>query len=349
MNSLGIGDRASYKKSSMQRSQVMVNGLCQKARYSLYVLAETELGAVKQQVVALRPDVLIVDSVQILYNKDIASTPGSVTQVKEVAMQMMEISKTHRITTFLVGHVTKGGELAGPKVLEHLVDTVFEFEGDRQSGYRIIRSIKNRFGTTDDIAIFQMEKGGLVEVVNPSEAFLEQRMRGATGSVVIPTLEGTRPLLVEVQALVSVTSFSTPSRRSTGFDPKRLNLLLAVLEKKMRFVLHDKDVFVSITGGLRLSEPAVDLGVIVAIASSEKNIVANPFAACVGEVGLSGEVRAVPRIESRIKEAINLGFKKMILPSQNLKGISKELSQKIELEGVVHIGEAINKLLNCSN
>ncbi|WP_420421325.1 DNA repair protein RadA [Simkania sp.] len=311
----------------------------------LYLLSETVFSAIRMHVEKLHPDILIVDSVQIVYKDELPSAPGSVTQVRDVAMECMHLSKGLGITTFLVGHVTKSGELAGPRVLEHIVDTVFEFEGDCQHGYRLLRGIKNRFGPTDDVAIFQMVEEGLQEVLNPSLTFMEERMKDSPGSIMIPTLEGTRALLVEVQALVAPSSFASPSRRSTGLDSKRLSLLLAVLEKRMAYRLHALDVFVSVAGGMRISEPAVDLGVVLAIASSYCNRAVPSDTVVVGEVGLAGEVRSVPRIEARIKEAIHMGFKRCYLSEKNLKGINKNLKEKIQLHGITRVEDAIQQLI----
>jgi len=311
----------------------------------LYLLSETVFSVIRSHVEKLHPDLLIIDSIQIVYKDDLPSAPGSVTQVRDVAMECMHLSKGLGITTFLVGHVTKSGDLAGPRVLEHIVDTVFEFEGDRQHGYRMLRGIKNRFGPTDDVALFQMVEKGLEEVLNPSLTFMEERMKEVPGSVMIPTLEGTRALLIEVQALVAPSSFATPSRRSTGLDAKRLSLLLAVLEKRMAYRLHALDVFVSVAGGMRISEPAVDLGVIMAIASSYCNQIIPADTVVIGEVGLAGEVRSVPRIETRIKEAIHMGFKKCILSEKNLKGINKKLKEKIHLHGITRVEQAIEQLV----
>lgn len=311
----------------------------------LYLLSETLFSNIHAHINQLKPDVLIVDSIQILYKQEIPSAPGSVTQVREIAMEFMHLSKGTGIATFLVGHVTKSGEIAGPKVLEHLVDTVLDFEGDRQHGYRMLRSVKNRFGPTDDIAIFQMESTGLVEVSNPSLIFLEERMKDASGSVIIPTIEGTRAILVEVQALVAHSAFATSSRKSTGLDQNRLSLLLAVLEKRMGYQLYQYDVFVSLAGGLKILEPALDLGIVLAIGSSFCNKPIDAKTVVMGEIGLGGEVRSIPRIESRIKEAIHMGFQECILPARNLKGLSKELTQKIELHGIEFVEEAINILI----
>lgn len=311
----------------------------------LYLLSETVFSTIRSHVEKLHPDILIIDSIQIVYKDELPSAPGSVAQVRDVAMECMHLSKGLGITTFLVGHVTKSGELAGPRVLEHIVDTVFEFEGDRQHGYRLLRGIKNRFGPTDDVAIFQMVEEGLQEVLNPSLTFMEERIQDASGSIMIPTLEGTRALLVEVQALVASSSFSSPSRRSTGLDAKRLSLLLAVLEKKMAYRLHALDVFVSVAGGIRISEPAVDLGVVLAIASSYCNRAVPSDTVVIGEVGLAGEVRSVPRIETRIKEAIQMGFTRCVLSEKNLKGINKVLKEKIHLYGISRVEDAIQELI----
>lgn len=311
----------------------------------IYLYSETSFSQIRAQIEKIHPDVLIVDSVQIVYKSELPSAPGSVTQVREIAMECMHLAKGSGITTFLIGHVTKSGDIAGPRVLEHIVDTVLEFEGDRQHGYRLMRSVKNRFGPTDDVALFQMNEKGLVEILNPSLTFLEERMTGTPGSVIIPTIEGTRSLLIEVQALVAPSSFATSTRRSTGFDPKRLTLLLAVLEKRMGYQLHTLDVFVSIAGGMKINEPAIDLGTILAIASCYCNKPIPSDTIVMGEVGLGGEVRSIPRIESRIKEAINMGFKRCILSSKNLKGLNKKLSEKIVLQGVMRVEEAIKVLL----
>ena len=311
----------------------------------IYLYSETSFSQIRAQIEKIHPDVLIVDSVQIVYKSELPSAPGSVTQVREIAMECMHLAKGRGITTFLIGHVTKSGDIAGPRVLEHIVDTVLEFEGDRQHGYRLMRSVKNRFGPTDDVALFQMNEKGLVEILNPSLTFLEERMTGTPGSVIIPTIEGTRSLLIEVQALVAPSSFATSTRRSTGLDPKRLTLLLAVLEKRMGYQLHTLDVFVSIAGGMKINEPAIDLGTILAIASCYCNKPIPSDTIVMGEVGLGGEVRSIPRIESRIKEAINMGFKRCILSSKNLKGLNKKLSEKIVLQGVMRVEEAIKVLL----
>lgn len=313
---------------------------------SLYLLSETLFSNVKAQIENLRPDVVIVDSIQILYKSELSSSPGSVSQVRELAMEFMHIAKGMNIATFLIGHVTKSGEIAGPRVLEHIVDTVLDFEGDRQHGFRLLRSVKNRFGPTEDIVLFQMAATGLSEVSNPSQIFLEERRRELAGSVIVPTVEGSRALLIEVQSLVAASSFSTSTRKSAGLDQNRLTLLLAVLEKKMGYALHNSDVFVSVAGGLKIVEPAIDLGVLIAIASSFCNRPIDSDTVTLGEVGLGGEVRGVPRIENRIREAIHMGFKKCVCPKRNLKGISADLRSKIQLVGVDLVEEAVCELLS---
>jgi len=312
----------------------------------LFLLSDTVFSNIKAQIDHLKPQAMIVDSIQILYKSELPSSPGSVSQVRELAMEFMHLAKGMGIVTFLIGHVTKSGEIAGPRVLEHIVDTVLDFEGDKQHGYRLLRSVKNRFGPTDDIALFQMGAQGLSEVSNPSVIFLEERVRETPGSVIIPTVEGSRALLIEVQALVAASSFSTSTRKSTGLDPNRLSLLLAVLEKKMGYQLHNCDVFVSVAGGLKISEPAIDLGVLMAIGSSFCNRPIDPEMVVLGEVGLGGEVRGVPRIENRIREAIQMGFKRCLLPKRNLKGLGGDLGKKIALIGVDTVEEAVHELLH---
>jgi DNA repair protein RadA/Sms len=310
---------------------------------NLYFYSETNFEQIQTHIEKLKPQILIIDSIQILYKSELPSSPGSVTQVRELATSFMHLAKKLSISTFLIGHVTKSGEIAGPRVLEHIVDTVLEFEGDRQHGYRILRAIKNRFGPTDDIVLFHMQSEGLKEVENPSQAFLEERVRESAGSVVVPTVEGSRPLLIEIQALVANSAYATPTRRSTGLDPNRLALLLAVLEKRMGYSLYRNDVYVAVTGGLKILEPGIDLGVLLAIASSFSNRSIDSDTVVMGEVGLGGEVRSIPRVEQRLKEAINMGFKRCILPKRNLKGLS---SKEIYLIGVERVEDAISELLS---
>jgi len=331
------GEESTYQ-TSMRAERIGITNS------NIYLLNDTIFSNIKAQIEILQPDVLIVDSIQIVYKSEIASLPGSVTQVKEIAMECLHIAKRQNITTFLIGHVTKSGELAGPRVLEHLVDTVLDFEGDRQHGFRILRAIKNRFGPTDEVAIFEMGSGGLKEVLNPSQIFLSERQIETPGSVIVPTLEGSRAILIEVQALVAQSSFSTSTRRSSGIDSNRLGLLLAVLEKRMGYHFFNLDVFVSIAGGMKILEPAIDLGILLAIASSFMSKALPPDWIVLGEVGLGGELRSVPRVESRIKEAIHLGFKRVILPKKNLHGLNSDIQSAIDLRGVDSVEEAINIL-----
>ena len=312
---------------------------------NLLILSETHYSQIKAHVDVINPDIMIVDSIQIVYKADIASAPGSITQVRETTTEFMHLAKGRNIAIFLIGHVTKSGEIAGPKILEHLVDSVLYFEGDKQHQFRMIRVVKNRFGATDEIAVFTMHGSGLREVPNPSEIFLEERKKGAIGSIIIPTLEGTRPILVEAQALVTDTSYPSPSRRAIGIDQNRLSLLLAVLDKRMGYQLHKCDVFVSIAGGLKIVEPAIDLGIILSVTSSLRGRAVDPDTVLIGEVGLGGEVRSVPRIESRVKEAIQMGFKRCIIPKRNLKTFSKETHEKIQLVGIEMVEEAVNAVM----
>jgi len=303
---------------------------------NLFLLSETNFSLIKNQIDQIAPDFVVIDSIQIIYKSEISSAPGSVSQVRECAVELMHLAKGRGIAIFIIGHVTKSGEIAGPRVLEHLVDTVLYFEGDRQYNYRMLRVVKNRFGSTDEIAVFRMVEEGLEEITNPSEIFLEERMKGNTGSVIIPTLEGSRPILIEVQALVTNTAYTTPSRRCQGLDSNRLALLLAVLEKRVGFQLHNRDVFVSVAGGFRVTEPAIDLGVIFAIASSLTNRKIDPETVIIGEVGLGGEIRSVPRLQERLKEAANMGFKKAFVPKRNLKE-----QKHIVLTGIDWVEEGI--------
>jgi DNA repair protein RadA/Sms len=330
----------SVEQTSLRASRLNID------HENLYLLSETLFSHIKAQIDHLKPDVLIVDSIQILYKGEIPSAPVSVSQVREIATECMHLSKGLGISTFLIGHVTKSGEIAGPRVLEHIVDTVLDFEGDRQHGYRMLRAVKNRFGPTDEIALFQMQAAGLAEVNNPSLVFLQERTKEVAGSVIIPTIEGSRAILVEVQALVAASAFSTSSRKSAGLDQNRLALLLAVLEKRMGYQLHNCDVFVSVAGGLKIVEPAIDLGILLSIASSFCNKPIPSETIVLGEVGLGGEVRSVPRIESRIKEAINMGFSECVIPKRNLKGLSPELHKKISIRGVDLVEEAIHGLIH---
>lgn len=312
---------------------------------NLLLLNETSFSHIKAHIDQIKPDAMIIDSIQMIYKDDLASAPGSVSQVREAASEFMHLAKGNNIITFLIGHVTKSGEIAGPRVLEHMVDTVLYFEGDKQQNYRMIRVVKNRFGPTDEIAVFEMQTRGLAEVANPSQIFLEERVGDVIGSCIIPTIEGSRAILVETQALVTKTYYPAPSRRCSGLDQNRLALLLAVLEKRMGYPLHQQDVFVSIAGGIRVTEPGIDLGVLIAVASSLRNCRVDPFTVVIGEVGLGGEVRSVARLESRLKEAVNMGFKRCIIPMRNVKGVSKEIKEAISIKGVNMVDEAVNAII----
>ena len=284
----------------------------------LFLATETSLERILEHVDAVKPAALVVDSVQTMYSAKFASAPGSISQVREVATQLLFLAKGRGITTFLIGHVTKDGNLAGPKSLEHIVDTVLYFEGEKRHHHRIVRAVKNRFGAVSELGVFEMTETGLVPVPNPSALFLAERPVGSPGSAVVATMEGSRPMLVEVQALVSPTSFGTPRRMSLGVDPNRTNLLLAVLEKRVGLELMSDDVFVSVAGGLEVSEPAVDLGVAAAVASSFRNRALPAHTAVFGEVGLAGEVRAIGQPALRAREAALMGFRRCLLPARNL-------------------------------
>lgn len=300
----------------------------------LSLLAETSLDAIEKVIEERKPDVVVIDSIQTMYREDIASSPGSVSQVRETTGALLRIAKSLSITVFIVGHVTKEGVVAGPRVLEHMVDTVLYFEGDNSSSYRILRAVKNRFGSTNEVGVFEMTGSGLVEVRNPSAYMLEGRPVGEPGSVIAASLEGTRPILVEVQALVCKSSFNIPRRTSAGIDFNRVNLLMAVLEKRLGMSLSACDAYVNVTGGMRVGEPALDLAIVVAILSSYRNRALEDKALVFGEVGLTGEVRGVSQAQQRVHEAINLGYDTVIMPKVNASSIKTD---KIRIIAVGHI------------
>ena len=310
---------------------------------NVLLLAETNAPAILDAIEDSLPDVVVIDSIQTLYDPDVSSAPGSVSQIRENAAALMQLTKRMNAATFLVGHVTRSGSIAGPRVLEHLVDTVLYFEGDRNHGYRILRAVKNRFGSTNEIGVFEMTSAGLQQVLNPSEIFLSERQSGIAGSCVVCAVEGSRPLLVEVQALVSKTSYGVPQRTSAGFDPKRLQLLLAVLEKREGLAMGGHDVFLNIAGGVRIEEPAAELGIAAAIASSLYDVPADKYGVLIGEVGLGGEIRGVSRLETRLKECAKLGFERVIVPSKSLQGFV--LPSNIEIIGVQTVSEVLELLL----
>ena len=288
----------------------------------LLLLCETNLETIRQVIEREHPAVAVIDSIQTMYNPDIASAPGTVSQVRDVTLSLMKLAKERSISVFVVGHVTKDGALAGPKVLEHMVDCVLYFEGERHQSHRILRAVKNRFGSTNEIGVFEMTGEGLREVKNPSSMMLEGRPEQTSGSTVICTLEGTRPLLAEVQSLVAPTTFPAPRRMTTGADYNRVNLLIAVLEKRVGLNLSNQDIYVNIVGGMRIDEPAADLGIICAVASAFKNKDIDPDIALIGEVGLTGELRAVNQIDKRLNEMKKLGFSKCIIPESNKRGLA---------------------------
>ncbi|MBX3299957.1 MAG: DNA repair protein RadA [Acidobacteria bacterium] len=309
---------------------------------TLYVLAETDLAAILSEADRHAPGLLIVDSIQTIFSSQIESAPGSVSQVREVASRLMMFAKQTATPIFITGHVTKEGSIAGPRTLEHIVDTVIYFEGDRHHNHRIIRATKNRFGAANEIGVFEMTASGLVPVGNPSELFLQERPENATGSVVTACMEGTRPVLVEMQALVSGTKFGSGRRMTQGFDQNRASLLIAVLEKRLGFQLAGEDVFLNVAGGFEIDEPAADLGAIAAIASSYRNLQIPRETAVFGEVGLTGEVRGVMQAQARAREAQTLGFKKLILPESNKKGLEKLIG--IRVIGVRTLDEMLDEV-----
>ena len=307
------------------------------------ILCETSLESIFDNIKEVKPELVVIDSIQTISTSDVESSPGSITQVRECAAALLRFAKTSGIPVILIGHINKEGTLAGPKILEHIVDTVIQFEGDQHYMYRILRSIKNRFGSTSELGIYEMQQNGLRQVSNPSELLLSQNHEGLSGVAISSAIEGVRPFLVETQALVSSAAYGTPQRSATGFDQRRLNMLLAVLEKRVGFKLMQKDVFINIAGGLRVTDLAMDLSVIAAVLSSNVDTAIEAGWCMAGEVGLSGEVRPVNRIEQRIAEAEKLGFAHMIIPAHNLKGFDKR-KYKIELHPVRKVEEALRTL-----
>ncbi len=305
-------------------------------------LGETDIDIIDQNIEELNPKLVIIDSMQTMYSEEISSAPGSVSQVREITSRIMKICKSRKITTIIIGHVTKDGNIAGPRVLEHMVDTVLYIEGERYFSYRMIRGVKNRFGSTNEVGMFEMQEKGMVEITNPSSILISERDDNPSGSVVVATVEGTRPLLVELQALVTQSVFGLPRRTANGIDYNRLTLLVAVMEKKAGFMLGNQDVYLNVVGGIKVNEPALDLGIILATASSFKNISIPKGVIALGEVGLTGEVRTINMMEKRLKEAERLGFKKCIIPENNKK-LLKE-SYKLDIIGVKNINEAMKAI-----
>ena len=309
----------------------------------IHVLTETSVGHICAQAAALGPAILVIDSIQTVFTEGSTSSPGSVSQIRESTGQLMNLAKAHNLPVLIIGHVTKEGTIAGPKVMEHMVDTVLYFEGERHHVYRVLRAIKNRFGPTHEIGVFEMQSTGLNEVENPSELFLAERPLQASGSVVVASLEGTRPLLVELQALGSHNTFGNPRRVANGVDYQRLMLLLAVMEKRLGLPLQSNDVYVNVVGGLSLNEPAIDLGIVAAIASSLREVAIDADLVVLGEIGLTGEMRAVGHVEARLREAAKLGFRRCLLPQANIQAAS--MVPGIECIGVRKVSEALEAIL----
>ncbi|MGM8212732.1 DNA repair protein RadA [Virgibacillus sp. W0430] len=326
-------------EESTQQTKLRADRLAIRSEH-LFVLSETNMLDISQQIEQLKPNFVVIDSIQTVFREEITSAPGSVSQVRECTMELMKVAKTYSIPIFIVGHVTKEGAIAGPRMLEHMVDAVLYFEGERHHTYRILRGVKNRFGSTNEMGIFEMKEEGLREVMNPSEIFLEERSQGAAGSTVVASMEGTRPVLVEIQALIAPSSFGNPRRMATGIDTNRVPLLMAVLEKRVGLMLQNQDAYIKVAGGVKLDEPAIDLAIAVSIASSFRDQPTKPEDIFIGEVGLTGEIRRVSRIEQRVKEAAKLGFKRVICSANNLDGWT--IPQNIQVIGVETVQEALH-------
>lgn len=322
-------------EESEQQIKMRAERLQQAAETNCYILTETDIAHVFSQVESVQPNLLIIDSIQTLYSQRVESAPGSVSQVRECAAMLLRFAKETSTPVFIVGHITKDGSIAGPKVLEHMVDTVLQFEGDRHHSYRILRAVKNRFGSAAELGIYEMQNSGLREVSNPSEIMLSQREESMSGIAIAAMLEGIRPMLIEVQALVSTSAYGTPQRSSTGFDSKRLNMILAVLEKRFGFRLSMQDVFLNIAGGLRVEDPAIDLAVLIAVISSQQDLPVPSTIAFAAEIGLSGEIRAVNRIEQRIAEAEKLGFERIYVSKYHKAILKPNLGIQVRAVGKV--------------
>ena len=308
----------------------------------LMFLGETDIDIVKDAIIETEPKLVIIDSIQTMYSDEITAAAGSVSQVREITSQIMRMCKSQQITTIIIGHVTKDGNIAGPRVLEHMVDTVLYLEGERYNTYRILRAVKNRFGSTNEIGMFEMRQEGMCEVTNPSDVLISDREGNPSGSCIIASVEGTRPILVEMQALTSQTVFGIPKRTANGIDYNRIAVLMAVIEKRAGLLLGNQDVYINIAGGMKLSEPAIDLGIIATVASAYKNVPIPRDTVVIGEVGLTGEVKRINLIEKRLKEVEKLGFKTCIIPENNKKGLKE--NYKLDIIGVKNIGEALKKL-----
>lgn len=339
------GKKVLYISGEESENQIKMRGKRLKiSSDNLYIYTENNLAAIELQIAEVEPDMVIVDSIQTMISPEINSAPGTISQIKEGTSKFMKISKSKSISTFIVGHVTKEGALAGPKLLEHMVDTVLYFEGERYNTYRLLRAVKNRFGSTNELGVFEMKSDGLVELENPSKVLIAEKPNDVSGSVIVSTVEGTRSMLLELQALVAPTNFGYPRRTTTGVDNNRVALILAVLEKVIGMQVQSQDVFVNIIGGLRINEPSMDLGIALAIASSFRNIPVDASVVVTGEIGLTGELRTVSFIEKRIMECEKLGFKKMVIPKGNyLEEFKKDY--RIELVPVYNLRQAIREVL----
>lgn len=330
---LYISGEESVKQTKLRAERLAVK------EEELFIYSETNLQLIHTAIEQLSPSFVVIDSIQTIYHPEATSAPGSVSQVRECTAELMRIAKMNGIAIFIVGHVTKEGSIAGPRLLEHMVDTVLYFEGERHHTYRILRAVKNRFGSTNEMGIFEMKEEGLTEVENPSEIFLEERSQGSSGSTVVASMEGTRPVLVEIQALISPSVFGNPRRMATGIDHNRVTLLMAVLEKRVGLLLQNQDAYLKVAGGVKLDEPAIDLAIAVSIASSFRDQPTNATDCLIGEVGLTGEVRRVSRVEQRVLEAAKLGFTRIILPANNMGGWKAPAG--VEIIGVNTVNEAL--------
>lgn len=331
-------------EESIQQTKMRAQRLSNEHNEHLYILNQLDLNVILEHIKKLKAQVVVIDSVQVIYHSQLESAPGSVSQVRECAAMLTQLAKSAGIAIFIIGHVTKEGMIAGPRVLEHIVDTVLYFEGERYSSYRVLRATKNRFGSTNEIGVFEMTSAGLIEVTNPSEIFLAERPVNASGSVVVPMLEGTRPFLVEIQGLVSRSSFGMARQKAQGFDQNRLALLIAVLEKRLGLNIADKDVFLNVVGGVRIIDPAVDLAVVLAIASAFLEKPLSSDCVVLGEVGLSSEVRSVSQVAIRVKEAQKLGFTKCIIPKNNMKSREEFDGKAMDIIYVDSVQQALDLL-----
>jgi len=332
---LYVSGEESSSQIKMRANRLGVKGA------DFYIYPETDMGAIRQTIEDLKPDYVIIDSIQTMNQADITGAIGSVSQVRESTADLLKIAKTNNIAIFIVGHVTKEGSIAGPRMLEHMVDTVLYFEGERHHTFRILRAVKNRFGSTNEIGIFEMREGGLVEVLNPSEMFLEERLSGATGSAVVASMEGSRPILAEIQSLITPTAFGNAKRTASGLDHNRVSLIMAVLEKRAGLLLQNQDAYLKSAGGVKLDEPAIDLAIAISVASSYQEKETKETDCFIGEIGLTGEIRRVSRIEQRVNEATKLGFKRIMIPKNNIGGW--EFPSNVDIIGVATISEAIKK------